>query len=66
MERIFHYLAALFTRLLFGVHAVAMIHWLVLVKQNDRLYYLFLLMLAALFLEALVTVGYRKGHEYGW
>lgn len=65
MERIFHYLAALFTRLLFCIHAVAMVYWLVLVKKDDA-YFLFLLMLGALLLETLFTVGYRKGHEYSW
>lgn len=65
MERIFTYIAALFTRLLFCLHAIAMIYWLVTLKQ-DRMYFLFLLLLVALLVETIITVGFRKGHEYSW
>lgn len=69
MEKIFTYLAAVFTRFLFAIHATLMMYWLTLVKQNDNqyLYYLFFgLLLSALLAETAMTVGYRKGHEYNW
>lgn len=65
MERIFTYIAALFTRLLFCLHAISMIYWLVTLKR-DKTYYLFLLLLVALLVETIITVGFRKGHEYSW
>lgn len=65
MERIFTYLAALFTRLMFCLHAIFMIYWLVTLKR-DKMYYLFLLLLVALLVETIITVGFRKGHEYSW
>ena len=83
MERIFTYIAALFTRLLFSsqlhamkivalftrllfsLHAIVMIYWLVTLKQ-DETYFLFLLLLVALLVETIFTVGVRKGHEYSW
>ena len=68
MEKIFTYLAAIFTRLLFAIHATLMMYWLTLVTQNDNphLYFLFSLLLGALLIETVITVGYRKGHEYNW
>ncbi|EDO47924.1 predicted protein, partial [Nematostella vectensis] len=63
MEKIFHYLAALFSRFLFLIHAVLMICWLVLVKDNN-LYFIFVSLLVALVIETFITVGFRKGHEY--
>jgi len=65
MERIFSYLAALFTRLLFCMHAIVMIYWIVTLKQNQT-YFLFLLLLVALLVETVLTVIIRKGHEYTW
>ena len=65
MERIFSYLAAFFTRFLFCVHAAVMIYWLVCLKE-DSTYFVFLLLLVALLLEAVFTVGVRKGRECGW
>ncbi|KAJ7390162.1 hypothetical protein OS493_026669 [Desmophyllum pertusum] len=65
MERIFTYIAALFTRLMFSVHAIAMIYWLVTLKRDES-YFLFLLLLVALLVETIITVGFRKGHEYSW
>lgn len=65
MERIFSYLAALFTRLLFCMHGIAMIYWIVTLKQNQS-YFLFLLLLVALLVETVLTVIIRKGHEYTW
>ena len=63
MARIFHYLAAIFTRFLFLVHAVLMICWLVLVKGN-AFYFVFLLLLIALVIETIYTVVVRKGQEH--
>lgn len=63
MEQLFQYLSAIFTRLLFGIHAVMFIYWLVIVKE-DKIYFMILLILGFLVVETLYTVGFRKGQEY--
>ncbi|XP_046841583.1 transmembrane protein 26-like [Xenia sp. Carnegie-2017] len=65
MERIFTYLAAFLSRLVFVLHAFFLIWWLTQVKQ-DTSYWIFLVILSMLVIETSVTVFYRRGNEYYW
>jgi hypothetical protein len=66
MERIFTYIAALLSRILFSLHAGITVWWLTQVTEDQRYWYIFGYCLSGLLLETLITVVYRKGHEYFW
>ncbi|XP_028396636.1 transmembrane protein 26-like [Dendronephthya gigantea] len=66
MERIFTYIAALLSRFLFSFHTGITVWWLIQVTQDQRYWYILGYCLSCLLLETLVTVVYRKGHEYYW
>jgi hypothetical protein len=66
MERIFTYIAALLSRVLFSFHAGVTVWWLTQVTQDQQYWYILGYCLSFLLLETLVTVFYRKGHEYYW
>ena len=65
MERIFTYIAAFLSRLVFWLHASFLVWWVTQVKQ-DTTYWLFLGIMAMLLIETAVTVFHRRGNEYYW
>ena len=66
MERIFTYIAALLSRFLFSFHAGITVWWLTQVTDDQVYWNILGYCLAALLLETLITVVYRRGHEYYW
>lgn len=66
MERIFTYIAALLSRILFSLHVGVTIWRLTVVTSNHNYWYIMAVFIFCLFLETLFTVVYRKGHEYYW
>ena len=66
MERIFTYIAALLSRFLFSFHAGITVWWLTQVTEDQVYWYILGYCLAGLLLETLITVVYRRGHEYYW
>lgn len=66
MERIFTYIAAILSRILFSLHVGVTIWWLTVVTSNHNYWYIMAVCIFCLLLETLFTVVYRKGHEYYW
>lgn len=66
MERIFTYIAAILSRILFSFHVGVTTWWLTQVTANYEYWYIMGACLSCLLLETLITVIYRKGHEYYW